>query len=58
MDYAPPALEILGICLVWTLKGALFALFLALLLAWNIVRVMLTMFFFGRLPRSYVRVFD
>jgi hypothetical protein len=58
MDYAPPTFEVLGIGLLWMLKGTAFALALALLLAWNVVRVVLTMFFFGRLPRSYVRFID
>jgi hypothetical protein len=58
MEYAPPALEVLGICLLWTLKGAAMAVGLALLVAWSIMRMMLAMLLFGRLPRSYVRVFD
>jgi Na+-transporting NADH:ubiquinone oxidoreductase subunit NqrD len=58
MINAPLALQILGICLLWLLKATWIAVAIVMVIAWNLFRVVLTGFMFGRLPRSYIRVFD
>lgn len=57
-EFAPIALQVLGFALLWTLKASWFVVAVAIILAWNVLRVMLSALFFGRLPRSYIRVFD
>lgn len=57
-DYAPLALESVGLCLLWTMKAAGFTVLLVVVLTWNLFRIALFWFFFGRLPRSLVRIFD
>ena len=57
-EYAPLALDIVGLCLLWTMRAAGITALLLLVVAWNLFRITLFWFFFGRLPRSLVRVFD
>jgi hypothetical protein len=57
-EYAPLALKIVGLGLLWTMRAAGFTVLLAVVLAWNLFRIAFMWFFFGRFPRSMVRVFD
>ncbi len=58
MEHTPLALEILGVCLLRAMKAAGFTVLLVLMLVWYLMRIAVMGFFFGRFPRSMVRLLD
>jgi len=54
-DYAWPALEILGIGLLWLVKAGAITVALVLYILLELTRIVFVAFMFGRLPRSMMR---
>lgn len=54
-DYAWPALELLGIGILWLMKAGVMAALIALYVMFEMMRVALVAVMFGRLPRSWMR---
>lgn len=54
-DYAWPALELLGIGILWLMKAGVMAALIALYVMFEMMRVALVAVMFGRLPRNWMR---
>lgn len=54
-DYAWPALNVMGIAVVWLMKAGAMAALIVLYVTFEMMRVAVVATMFGRLPRNWMR---